>query len=220
MENKQYIKLWISYGSYFEAFSDTEVGRLVRAMIAYKSSGTVPEFRGNERFIWPAIKREMDEDSEKQGEISLRRSAAGKEGALAKKAKASQNKQNKQMLSASGKTSKCHKDIGERKEETGEGLEEKASLRTPKRSVFAPPSVEEVAAYCAERNNGIDPQAFVDYYAARGWKYKGSVPMKDWKAAVRTWEQRRKAGDSAAQTATEESWTERAERLKKELNLP
>lgn len=53
---------------------------------------------------------------------------------------------------------------------------------------FTPPSVDEVRAYCIERNNGIDPQAFVDFYAARGWKLNRGVPMKDWRASVRTWE--------------------------------
>jgi hypothetical protein len=47
--------------------------------------------------------------------------------------------------------------------------------------------VPDVAGYCAERGNRIDPQAFVDHYAAKGWKI-GTTPMKDWRAAVRTWE--------------------------------
>lgn len=219
MESKWYIKLWMSYGAYFEAFSDAEVGRLVRAMIAYKSSGTVPEFRGNERFIWPAIKREMDEEAERLEAFSKKQRENGKKGGRPKKAAPSLGNPKKPTLFSETQESQ---EKGEGKKEEGERRKdtETASLRTPKRSVFTPPSVEEVAAYCAERNNGIDPQAFVDYYAARGWKYKGSVPMKDWKAAVRTWEQRRKADDSAVQTATDESWTERAERLKKELNLP
>lgn len=66
-----------------------------------------------------------------------------------------------------------------------------------KRKRFTPPSVEDVRSYCIERKNGIDPQAFVDYYSARGWKL-GKETMKDWKAAVRTWENRRK-GDNAKQ---------------------
>ena len=59
-----------------------------------------------------------------------------------------------------------------------------------KRKRFTPPTVEEVRAYCQERNNGIDPEAFVDYYTARGWKYGQGKPVADWKAAVRTWERR------------------------------
>lgn len=58
-----------------------------------------------------------------------------------------------------------------------------------KRSRFVPPSVEEVAAYCRERNNRIDPQTFVDFYASKGWVV-GKSKMKDWKAAIRTWEKR------------------------------
>ena len=54
---------------------------------------------------------------------------------------------------------------------------------------FAPPSVEEVTAYCRERKNGVDAQRFVDFYASKGWKV-GQNPMKDWRACVRTWEQR------------------------------
>lgn len=61
-----------------------------------------------------------------------------------------------------------------------------------KRKRFIPPTVEEVRLYCSERNNHIDPQSFVDYYAARGWNI-GKNKMQDWKAAVRTWENRRKA---------------------------
>ena len=52
---------------------------------------------------------------------------------------------------------------------------------------FKPPTVEEVAAYCLERGNHVDAQRFVDYYTANGWKV-GKNPMKNWKAAVRTWE--------------------------------
>jgi len=44
-----------------------------------------------------------------------------------------------------------------------------------------------VVAYCRERNNGIDPQRFIDFYSAKGWMI-GKNKMKDWKAAVRTWE--------------------------------
>jgi len=56
---------------------------------------------------------------------------------------------------------------------------------------FVPPTIEEVAAYCRERNNGIDAEQFVDFYSSKGWKV-GNNKMQDWKAAVRTWERRRK----------------------------
>lgn len=54
---------------------------------------------------------------------------------------------------------------------------------------FTPPSLQEVAAYCFERNNSIDPQRFIDYYESNGWMI-GKSKMKDWKAAIRNWERR------------------------------
>ena len=55
---------------------------------------------------------------------------------------------------------------------------------------FTPPSVDDVKVYCQERNNKIDPQSFIDFYESKGWMI-GKNKMKDWKAAVRTWEKRR-----------------------------
>lgn len=57
--------------------------------------------------------------------------------------------------------------------------------KEPKR--FVKPTLEQVEAYCKERVNQVDPEYFLDYYEARGWKLKDG-PMKDWKASVRTWE--------------------------------
>ena len=59
---------------------------------------------------------------------------------------------------------------------------------------FAIPSVDEVAEYCRERKNGIDAERFFDYYQSKGWMI-GKNRMKDWRAAVRTWEQNRKASE-------------------------
>lgn len=54
---------------------------------------------------------------------------------------------------------------------------------------FIPPTLDEVAAYCSDRNNTIDPQAFIDYYTVRGWVPNNSRhQMKNWKSAVHTWE--------------------------------
>lgn len=52
---------------------------------------------------------------------------------------------------------------------------------------FVKPTVEEIRAYCEERQNGIDPEYFYDHYEANGWM-AGKNHMKDWKASVRTWE--------------------------------
>lgn len=63
---------------------------------------------------------------------------------------------------------------------------------------FKAPTLEEVRAYCTERGNHVDPQRFVSYYQANGWKV-GKNGMKDWRAAVRTWE-RPKDGENSKKT--------------------
>lgn len=53
---------------------------------------------------------------------------------------------------------------------------------------FRKPTVEQIAAYCEERSNTVSPQRFFDHYESNGWKIGGKSAMKDWKAAIRTWE--------------------------------
>lgn len=52
---------------------------------------------------------------------------------------------------------------------------------------FAPPTLEEVKAYCKERGNKVDAERFIDFYESKGWMV-GKNKMKNWQAAVRTWE--------------------------------
>lgn len=63
-------------------------------------------------------------------------------------------------------------------------------------NVFIPPTVDEVREYCYQRQNNIDPESFVDFYASKGWMV-GKSKMKDWKAAVRTWERNRKGSQQS-----------------------
>ena len=71
----------------------------------------------------------------------------------------------------------------------GEVIEEAVPPTRTKK--FTTPTVDEVKEYCEERGNSVNPQRFVDYYISNGWMV-GKNRMKDWKAAVRTWEQNAK----------------------------
>lgn len=99
----------------------------------------------------------------------------------------------------------------EKKEKTPSGVKKKVAAATAapvapqqegKAKRFTRPSVEEVRAYCAERGNAVNAEAFVDFYESKGWKV-GNSPMKDWRAAVRTWEKR--DGRGARRTASPNS---------------
>ena len=78
------------------------------------------------------------------------------------------------------------------------------SVRGEKAKRFYPPTLDEVKQYCEERKNNIDPMAFIDFYSSKGWMI-GKNRMKDWKAAVRTWERKRKE-KSQTESSVYDEW--------------
>jgi hypothetical protein len=87
---------------------------------------------------------------------------------------------------------------GSRKETEEKDKDSVRAGRTTRQ--FQKPSAGELTAYCRERRNRVDPQRFLDHYESNGWKV-GRNPMKDWKAAVRTWERTDLNGDGPAPEA-------------------
>ena len=77
------------------------------------------------------------------------------------------------------------------------------------RSRFTKPSISEVYDYCLQRDNHVDPEKFYAYYESNGWKV-GKNPMKDWKAAIRSWERNEN---------TEKEYQERRARLLEDLPM-
>lgn len=67
-------------------------------------------------------------------------------------------------------------------------------------SNFSPPDIDLVKAYCSERNNCVNPDRFFDFYQSKGWMI-GKNKMKDWKAAVRTWEKEDKKNSDNGKTS-------------------
>lgn len=75
-------------------------------------------------------------------------------------------------------------------EETGKGKGKgkgKEKDKEKKKPVFVKPSIDEVRSYCQKRRNNVNPELWVNHYESNGWKV-GKNHMKDWQAAVRTWE--------------------------------
>lgn len=174
-----YVKAFFDWIEQTAALSDAERGRLFIAILEYARSGLDPKLDGREGILFPVFQSQIDRDKE----ISNIRATSGSVGGSSKpegkqkQAKVSKIKQTQANFPNKEEEKDKDKDKDKEKENTSMG-------RSPR---FAPPTVEEVAAYCQERGNQVDPQRFVDYYDANGWKV-GRNPMKDWKAAVRTWE--------------------------------
>ena len=192
-----------------------------QAIAEYAIYGNLIELKPLAKVAFGFVKQTIDRDTQKYISISEKRSEAGKRGGRPLKdneLEESNEKQKKQLLSEKSKKSNCplndndnvnDNDISflEKKKQKSDvavsDLENENSespietLQTPKeqsgggRKRFTIPTPEEVQAYCEDRKNGISGQQFCDFYSSKGWKI-GKEPMKDWKAAVRTWEMRRK----------------------------
>lgn len=89
-DSREYVKLWLSYDDYFREYDDASVGALVRAMIAYRRDRTEPKFSGPERFMWLALKADIDA----QEALSQVRSEAGRKGGSANGSKTKQTEAN------------------------------------------------------------------------------------------------------------------------------
>lgn len=214
-----HIKLFFDDLDAMELLGDAEKGRLFTALLVYGKSGEAPQLGGNERFLFPMMRARIDKEKAAEQEISETRREAGKKGAQAKLANlanakfAKQNKQLPDLLSVADFAKKSTPSPSSPPSSsppssppippvitpvslspvlTSPPKEKGPPLGGPKKKAPMPPTLEDVSAYCLERKNGIDPEAFLDFYAARGWKYGAGKPVVDWKATVRTWEKNRK----------------------------
>ena len=192
-----YLKIFYDSIDALEQLGDAERGRLILAMMKYGSTGEVMQLNGNERVLFPIFKAQIDRDEKEMNTLSNARSEAGRKGA--EKRWQTMANDGKAILPY-GKNGNCYfaineenkeneKETAKEKEIEKKDIKENNSLTRVKEK----PTVEEIAAYCAERKNGINAQAFYDFYQSRGWRVGSSgMPIRDWRACVRTWEQRQK----------------------------
>lgn len=166
-----------SYLSKTNKLTDEEVGRLFRALMTYHSTGNVVEVEGRESVAFDFIKDDIDRADE------------------AYRNKCETNRRNR-MRTNNNDREQSSTNVNEREQPTTDADNNKNKNKNKNKNNnkevirrFTPPTLEEVSAYCKERSNTVDPQRFIDFYASKGWKV-GNQPMKDWKACVRTWEQR------------------------------
>lgn len=147
--------------------TDEEVGRLFRALMTYHSTGEETEITGRESIAFDFIREDIDRTEQ------------------AYKTKCETNRKNRLIaIENERQQSSTSVDVPSQKEKEKEKDKEKENNKR-----FTPPTVDEVAEYCRERNNGIDPQYFIDYQTARNWVLSNGKQCKDWRATVRTWEQ-------------------------------
>lgn len=199
----EYLKVFGEIEEFVEPLTDEQRGRVFSAMMAYAFRDENPDFeRGSaESIIWPAIRNKIDGCERK---VRQKRANGEKGGRPCKnenrdKPEETENNQAEPNETCENQTepketSNEHEHVQEHEHEhehvQEQEQEEKTTARARKRAApFTPPTPDEVSAYCRERGNTVDAERFCDFYASKGWMI-GSQRMKDWRAAVRTWEKR------------------------------
>ena len=180
-----------------ELLTDEQRGKLFIALLNYSEYGELPDFDGALLMAFAFIRTSLDRDAEAWAEKRAKRAEAGRSGGLAKVANASNassSKQNVANLAVPVSVSvPVPVNVNTPNTSVGRGTADKP----PRAARFTPPTLAEVQAYVSERQSPVDPQGFLDFYAAKGWLV-GKTPMKDWKAACRnaeSWERWEKQPD-------------------------
>lgn len=177
---REYLCLYYSYLDTIHPLNDEERGRLLTAILTYGITGQEPALPGNERFVFPGIRAQIDRDASKYRKTCE---------------KNSQNIMNRWNGPRSDDTTvyepiqpntTVYETYQGKGKDKGKGKDEIGVTETRVKR-FTPPTADEVRAYCLERKNSVDAEKFIDHYSSNGWRV-GKNPMKDWKAAVRTWE--------------------------------
>lgn len=214
----QYLKIWTSFRDIIAPLNDEEVGRLFRMMLNYADSGYIPDsIQGNERFVFPIAKQMIDFAETKAETLRANGSKGGRPKSKAEQDEAEETKENQTKPDESKenqtKANERHKDKDNDKEYVKDNDKDKSNGGKPER-LSIPPTVEEVAAYCKERGNGIDPEYFVAYYGKQNWKLSNGQKMTNWKMAVITWEKRDKESPPhpkpAGKIVSAQQYTQRA----------
>lgn len=199
---RNYAALFHEYLDEMADLTDAEFGRLARALLVYSRTGEFPALNGNERLFKRRVIMQEDRAQESYVQVVEKNRANGQLGGRPKKprethqnpTKPNETQNNPQKPNETQKTqieieSEIKTEINTPLPNGNKGS--KAATPPTREARFSPPSLDEVRAYIAERGSSVDAQQFIDFYSCKGWMV-GKNRMKDWKAAVRTWEQRRK----------------------------
>ncbi|MBR3243043.1 MAG: hypothetical protein IKF90_10135 [Parasporobacterium sp.] len=184
---KESFTLYTSYSEQLELLTMEQRGILFTAILAFERNEELPDMDELIYMAFSFITSRIREDEKKNEEIAQKRREGGKRGGRPKNLMVSNDTQNNLKV--------FQEDREERtKEETEENIKEKPPKGGKEKRRFSPPSLQDVQDYKTSRGDkgeNVDPETFIDFYESKGWKV-GNQPMKDWKAAFRTWEKREK----------------------------
>lgn len=216
-DNRKYITISKDLFEDYEelsSYTDEQIGKIFKAFIAGSVFGEASSVSDP---LCKRVLRDLYKEDGQALQVWERNDKNGGKGGRPPKPKENPNetqpkpKQNPNETQSEPKQNPIEIEIEEEREIEGEQEvgskkeKEKENIygaKAPARSSFTRPTLLEVKEYCEERNNGIVPEQWYDFYEANGWKV-GRNAMKDWKACIRSWE-RRRAEEQANKPKTRE----------------
>ena len=178
---KEYVPIYFDWLDVTQDLTPDEKGNLIDAVVSYASGAEYEHLLcGSAKIAFRFLKGQVDRNATLS---EVRRQARqGKTQQPAYDPLCDEE----QTITNDNKTEQSTSNSPKEKEKEKEKEKDKKKEQDPLKR-FTPPTLGEVAAYCKERGKGVDPERWHAYYTANGWKV-GKNPMRDWKAAVRTWE--------------------------------
>ena len=173
-KDKKSVIVYVDWIATFNKLEDDEAGRLIKHFFSYVNDLNPTSDRLTELLFEP-IKQQLKRDLKAYEQTCERNSL---------NASLRWNKKNATACDRI-RTDAKHADNDNDNDNDNDTNNDNNSKRKSKR--FSPPTLLEVEDYCFERKNTVDASKFIDYYTSNGWKV-GKNAMKDWRAAVRTWE--------------------------------
>lgn len=179
------------YRSYYDAavgLPEEEQAALIMAIAGYALYEVEPELEGAPAAIFRVIRPILDSSRRKSEAKKASVKRISEESSNVVRTNIEESSNIVREISDKGKNKDKDKDKDKSKVKDKNKYysgDEKSATS----SRFTPPTVDDIRSYCMERGNDVDPERFYDFYASKGWRV-GQNPMKDWRAAVRTWERR------------------------------
>lgn len=172
-----------------------EKGQLFEAILDYGEFGIEPELDGAVGVAWDFLLPKLDRDDDRYSRQVEQRQYAVFVREVKKHGGTPPPMDEWRQLSGTERYRLVSADNGQHPTNNSQTTTNNSQLtkdiimgadKPPTRKRFVPPTVQDVAEYCRGKGYAVNAERFVDYYTANGWKV-GKNPMKDWKAAVRTW---------------------------------
>ena len=183
MAKKKHIPLFDDQLEMVELLTDRELGQAVRSAMRFMRDGTDTALSGAAGVVYQSLRAQFIRNQ--------RDAETGKKGGRPRKNPVETPVFRAETTEQDGtEPDGTEPDKTEQNETEPEGTEEEGTEDGSAGGRFVPPTLEQIRAYVSKRRSRVDPQAFLDFYQARGWMV-GKAPMRDWRAACRnaeSWE--------------------------------